>query len=331
MGIDKANDILDTHLSGDLIEKMMTHVIMEDADPESEVDQTVRNLKDEIQQMRTQCAVYGISDEPDLSAAEALRSHPLPHWIERMTISYLYTKGCWVEKDLLGWNFTWPDGEIVRSAVFRSRDLLTDGNLLSLENPRIRGLAMNLPQVIQEQPLLCVSVVGLPESVSGFWGLFEIRISSQRPAKSQMRVPQVRRDFLAVFLSEEGKLFLPTARHIWDAFQTAEPQVIDTLGDKESAVAYTRLLEVAEQAGQELYDALQQEHIVSVAREEERGMVAFASRRKAINRVGLPEVRQYRLSRCDSEEAEWRNELESARQIIPEIRALLLLRILGRD
>ena len=56
-------------------------------------------------------------------------------------------------------------------------------------------------------------------------------------------------------------------------------------------------------------------------------MVAFASRRKAIERVGLPEVRLYRLGRCDAEEAEWRHCLQSARQIVPEIRPLLLLRI----
>jgi hypothetical protein len=84
----------------------------------------------------------------------------------------------------------------------------------------------------------------------------------------------------------------------------------------------------AEQAGQELFDALQQAHLASVNREEERGMVAFTSRRKAIERVGLPEVRQYRLARCATEENEWRHELQSARQIVPEIRSLLMLRII---
>lgn len=87
------------------------------------------------------------------------------------------------------------------------------------------------------------------------------------------------------------------------------------------------MLEAAEQAGQESFDALQQEHNASIAREEERGLVAFGSRRKAIERVGLPEVRQYRLARCDAEEAEWRKELKSARQIVPDIRPLLLMRI----
>lgn len=76
------------------------------------------------------------------------------------------------------------------------------------------------------------------------------------------------------------------------------------------------------------FDVLQQAHLASVNREEERGMVAFTSRRKAIERVGLPEVRQYRLARCAAEENDWQHELQSARQIVPEIRSLLMLRII---
>jgi SNF2 family DNA or RNA helicase len=66
----------------------------------------------------------------------------------------------------------------------------------------------------------------------------------------------------------------------------------------------------------------------SVRREEERGMVAFNSRRKAIARVGLPEVRQFRLSRFDADESEWRHELQSARQTVPEIRPLLMMNVI---
>lgn len=56
--------------------------------------------------------------------------------------------------------------------------------------------------------------------------------------------------------------------------------------------------------------------------------MAFAARRRAIERVGLPEVRAYRRARCDAEETEWRNELIAVRALLPEIRPLLLLRIL---
>jgi len=330
-GIDKTGDVLDSAQAGELFEDVFASAILNPDGIETSVDHTVARLRDEIQQVREASAIYGISEEPDVQVAERLRSHPLPHWVERMTVGYLNSHGGAASRKRSWWDLNWPDGQEHRKAVFNAReaDRLTDATLLNLENSRVRGLALNLPQIAAGQPLPCVSVSGLPASISGLWGLFEIRLQAGMHQKTQLlRIPMVRRGYVSVFLSEEGKLFLPTARHIWDALQTAETQVQATLGQDESIIAHERLQEAAEQAGQELFDALQQAHLASVAREEERGIVSFASRRKAIERVGLPAVRQFRLSRCDADESEWRHELQSARQIVPEIRPLLMLRII---
>lgn len=330
-GIDKTGDVLDSAQAGEMFEDVFASAILNPDGIETSVDHTMARLRDEIQQVREASAIYGISEEPDVQAAERLRSHPLPHWVERMTVGYLNSHGGTASRKRSWWDLNWPDGQEHRKAVFNAReaDRLTDATLLNLENSRVRGLALNLPQIAAGQPLPCVSVSGLPASISGLWGLFEIRLQAGMHQKTQLlRIPLVRRGYVSVFLSEEGKLFLPTARHIWDALQTAEAQVQATLGQDESIIAHERLQKAAEQAGQELFDALQQAHLASVAREEERGVVSFASRRKAIERVGLPEVRQFRLSRCDADESEWRHELQSARQILPEIRPLLMLRII---
>lgn len=330
-GIDKTGDVLDSAQAGELFEDVFASAILNPDGIETSVDHTVTRIRDEIQQVRESSAIYGISEEPDVQAADRLRSHPLPHWVERMTVGYLNSHGGTASRKRSWWDLNWPDGQEHRKAVFNAReaDRLTDATLLNLENSRVRGLALNLPQVAAGQPLPCVTVSGLPASISGFWGLFEIRLQAGMHQKTQLlRIPMVRRGYVSVFLSEEGKLFLPTARHIWDALQTAEADVRAALGQDESITAHERLQEAAEQAGQELFDALQQTHLASVAREEERGIVSFASRRKAIERVGLPEVRLFRLSRCDADESDWRHELQSVRQIIPEIRPLLMLRII---
>ncbi|HCF0738706.1 TPA: DEAD/DEAH box helicase [Pseudomonas aeruginosa] len=330
-GIDKTGDVLDSAQAGEMFEDVFALAILNPDGIETSVDHTVARLRDEIQQVREASAIYGISEEPDVQAAERLRSHPLPHWVERMTVGYLNSHGGAASRKRSWWELNWPDGQEHRKAVFNAReaDRLADATLLNLENSRVRGLALNLPQIAAGQPLPCATVSGLPASISGLWGLFEIRLQAGMHQKTQLlRIPMVRRGYVSVFLSEEGKLFLPTARHIWDALQTAEAEVQATLGQDESITAHERLQIAAEQAGQELFDALQQAHLASVNREEERGMVAFTSRRKAIERVGLPEVRQYRLARCDAEETEWRHELQSARQIVPEIRSLLMLRII---
>lgn len=329
-GIDKTGDVLDSAQAGELFEDVFVSAILNPDGIETSVDHTMARIRDEIQQVRKSSAIYGISAEPDVQTAERLRSHPLPHWVERMTVGYLNSHSGSAVRKRSWWELTWPDGQEQHKCVFSARDAdrLTDATLLNLENNRVRGLARNLPQVVAGQPVLSVTMSGLPPSIAGLWGLFEIRLQAGIHQKTKsLRIPMVRRGYVSVFLSEEGKLFLPTARHIWDALQTEEPQVLDTLGHHESSAACERLRDAAEQAGQELFDSLRQSHSASVTREEERGMVVFGSRRKSIGRVGLPEVRQYRLARCYAEELEWRHELEFARQIVPEIRPLLLLNI----
>ena len=330
-GIDKTGDVLDSAQAGELFEDVFASAILNPDGIETSVDYTVARIRDEIQQVRESSAIYGISEEPDVQTAERLRSHPLPHWVERMTVGYLNSHGGVANRKRSWWDLKWPDGQEHRKCVFSAReaDRLSDATLLNIENSRVRGLALNLPQLVAGQPLPCVTVSGLPASISGFWGLFEIRLQAGMHQKTQLlRISNVRRGYVSVFLSEEGKLFLPTARHIWDALQTPESQVQGNLRQDESFAAHARLQEAAEQAGQGLFDALQQAHFSSVVREEERGIVSFALRRKAIERVGLPEVRQFRLSRCDTDECEWRHELQSARQIVPDIRPLLMLRII---
>jgi len=333
-GIDKTGDVLDSAQAGELFEDVFASAFLNPDGIETSVDHTMARLRDEIQQVRESSAIYGISEEPDVHVAERLRSHPLPHWVERMTVGYLNSHGGTASRKRSWWDLSWPDGQEHRKAVFsvREADCLIDGTLLNLENSRVRGLALNLPQIVAGQPLPGVRVSGLPESISGLWGLFEIRLQAGMHQRTRlMRIPMVRRGYVSVFLSEEGKLFLPTARHIWDALQTAEVDFRATLGQDESIFAYDRLQSAVEQAGQELFDALQQAHMDSVNREDERGIVAFGSRRKAIERVGLPEVRKYRMDHCDAEETAWRLELQAARQIVPEIRPLLMLRIVKGD
>lgn len=331
-GIDKTGDVLDSAQAGELFEDMFVSAILNSDGIEKSIDTTVSRVRDEIQRVHKSSTVYSISDEPDIQAAERLRSHPLPHWVERMTVSYLNSHGGSAVRKRSSWELIWPDEKVRRKCVFSSREaaLLIDTTLLNLENNRVRGLALNLPQMVTGQPLPCISLKQLPSTITGLWGLFEIRLQAGIHQKNQnLRIPMARRGYVSVFLSEEGKLFLPTARHIWDTLQTSELNVLDTLGFDESVVAFRQLQEASERAGQELFDALQQEHLASVAREEERGSVAFGAKRKAINRVGLAEVRQYRLDKCVVDEAEWRNELKFARQIIPEIRPLLLMRIIS--
>ena len=49
---------------------------------------------------------YGVLEK----LAERLRSHPLPHWVERMTVGYLNSHGGAASRERSWWDLNWSDG-----------------------------------------------------------------------------------------------------------------------------------------------------------------------------------------------------------------------------
>ena len=328
-GIDKTGDVLDSALAGELFEEVFTHAYMDPDNVEATVDQGLARLRSEVQVMRESAVLLGLSEEPDVRVAERLRTHPLPHWVERMTVGYLLSHGGSATRRRSWWDLAWPDKEMERKCVFNAREAerLTDAHLINLEDDRVRSLTANLPELVPGQALPLVQIPDLLASVRGDWGLFEIRLVTLGTETGQSRLPVVRRAYLPVFVSEEGKRFLPTARHIWDALQTTDAQVLSMVSGDEAQAIHDRLSAAAEEAGLALFESLQQEQMAAIAEEEARGEAALTARRRAIERVGLPEVRHYRLTQLAGEEADWRGELAAARQTLPGIRPLLFLQI----
>lgn len=84
-----------------------------------------------------------------------------------------------------------------------------------------------------------------------------------------------------------------------------------------------------EQAGRTRYDEMVREQSRQQQREREKMGYAFAARRRAINRIGLPAVRQYRLRQLEQEESAWQHELAQRTGIVPEANLILLLHVTG--
>jgi len=155
---------LDSAQAGELFEEVFTSAYMNPETIEDSVDYTVSRIRDEIREVRESSAIYGISEEPDAQAAERLRSHPLPHWVERMTAGHLNSHGgkSISQTFLVGaYLARWAGLSEVRFTPQENEKLkdsnnANDAKLLNLENSRIRGLA---PQSASDRwpssPTLC--------------------------------------------------------------------------------------------------------------------------------------------------------------------------------
>ena len=68
-------------------------------------------------------SVLGPSDDLDPGETQGLMAHPLPHWVERMTVNYLQSNGGEAVRRGTAWNLVWPDGEAESNVVFAIKDL----------------------------------------------------------------------------------------------------------------------------------------------------------------------------------------------------------------
>ena len=321
-GIDKTGDVLDSAQAGHMFDEMYVEAILNPEKVEDSVESVVARLQEQAREARTTSSVLGATKDLEPGEAQRLLTHPLPHWVERMTVSYLKAHGGRAERKNQSWNLTWPDGETYENVVFTGKEAerLPAARHLTLEEPKVRGLAMRLPRFAPGQSVPIVSIPGLSEEVQGVWSLWRIAIATME---------WNRRRIMPLFLADNGKVYMPTARHVWDQLLVASTQVLSTLDAAVSQAAFAKLQNAAEEQGKPIYEALVQEHRTRIARERDKANYAFAVRRKTVELIGLPQVRNYRLNLLSQEERRFQKQLDQKVPAYPEMVPLLVIRVEG--
>jgi len=68
-----------------------------------------------------------------------------------------------------------------------------------------------------------------------------------------------------------------------------------------------------------------------IAREREKADYAFAARRKIIERIGLTQVRNYRLNLLSQEERSFQEQLDQKAHALPELTTLIVIRVVSSE
>jgi len=322
-GIDKTGDVLDSAQAEELFDDLYVGAILDPDTVEAKVDSAVERIRQEARDAREGTSILGDPDAPEPDAAQRLMAHPLPHWVECMTISYLRSHGGVAERDGKAWTLTWPEGDAWPGVVFTNREAESSASarLLTLEEPRIRGLSSRLLHFVPGQPIACVAFDALSPEVTGWWALWSIAIYSHERAE---------RRILPIFLHDDGRSLPPSARHVWEQFLNAVPDVIGYVTGEEASERLDALRHFAEDAGQPLFKDLLQGHRSIIERERAKGEYSFNARKAAVERIGLPAVRIHRLNALDAERRTWQATLDARNTVLPELQPLTAVRIQPR-
>lgn len=319
-GIDKTGDVLDSAQAGKIFDDLYVEVILHPDAIDATVDKIVDQIHEQAKEAKESASVIQSSEDLDPGEAQRLMSHPLPHWVERMTTSYLRAHGGKAVNHGQTWELSWPNGENISSVVFSVKDAekIPTARHLTLEDSRIRGLLMRLPCFAPGQPIPFINLPELTSEVKGFWSLWRINIHTDE---------WNRQCVMPLFLHDDGRSLLPTARYIWEQLLTITPDIRGYLSGEDANIVYSKTSEAAKSHGKHLFEELLQKHRDRLAKEQEKGEYAFAARKRAIERIGLPAVRAYRLAQLEQEERDWKDSIKAKSQVSPEMVPLLLVRL----
>ena len=310
-GVDKLADVLDSEEGGVDFENLYVAAVLDPEEAETRAIELAERVRKQAEASQDGSKLLGSTDELDPSAARGIAHHRLPYWTERMTISYLNSRGDQggdARADDTGYRLQWPNGDVQRRAVFSRQEAEKPGTaLVSLEDAQVRRLTARFTQFAPGQPLVSVLLEGISDKVAGDWSLWRIALRARNRTSHRM---------MPLFISEEGRLLAPTARAVWDRLidldgSTHTADTAPVTGDAAMATCERARIE-AERQGKALFSELMAAHRDSQDRQRQKGRRAFEARRKTVERIGLPEVRNHRLQELEREEADWRQRFDGA-------------------
>lgn len=324
-GVDKLSDVLDSEATDIDFDRMyMTAVMAPDRVSET-VEMLAADLRAKAAATAAASSVLGAQTKHDPRAAQQVAYHQVPFWTEQMTLSYLRdhtSEGARVEPVNGGYRLTFPGGDQVGPVVFDRQATENGADLLTLEDPRIRTILSDLGPMAPSQPIPAVVLPSISNLVTGTFSLWQVVLQSQ--VQNRCRV-------LPLFLSDEGRVLIPTAWRTWEllldpntAFLSYVPNGV--VGDRAQTL-WEQVRRAAEEAAAPLYVTMRQEYEQALAREARNKAEAFEARKRAIERIGLLQVRQHRLRKLQQEYQDCQEQLAIKQTVWPRLEPLLLLRI----
>lgn len=332
-GVDKTGDVLDSAQAGQLFDELYTGAINNPDAIDEEIEKALAQLRAQAAAGKGSKELFADDTPVDIAQAEKLSRHPLPYWIERMTLGYLKDNGGLVAiNDDASWQLTWPDGDEWCSSLFDNKQAqaLPSAEYVTLDNPKICEILQSLPAWVSEQHVPAVSIASIPDSVHGFWSLWQISLDTSGMSQSKNNTQTA---YFPVYQTMEGKTFPATAKRIWEALLTHDA-VLELMninsGDSlqsDHVTVFESAKKQAEDAGLSAFEVLKNKYTDNLAQEKDKAEYGFKAREQAIERIGLSEVKEFRLNKLKQEKALWLQDYAERQKIKPELNALLVLRV----
>jgi superfamily II DNA or RNA helicase len=319
-GVDKTSDVLDSAEAAHLFDNLYVEALLHpDRIPQS-VEQVAETIKARAGEAHSKNTVLANGDALSPDEARNTLNQPLAEWVERMTENYLDAFGGKYEAELDCLQIQWPGETQKRRYALPTRTGTPPPKteLLRLDHPKVRGILSRLPRYVPGMPIPALRFSSLPSGITGLWSLWEICIVTQ---------DRQRRRMMPLFVHKDGRMLAPTARFLWEQLCLEPWRMADSPSAPLDEKAFAPTEALASEQSHDLYLEMRQRHLNQLQLEKGKAEYSFRARRKLLQSIGLPEVREFRLRQLAQEEARHAEEMKRQSQVLPQLTPLLMLNI----
>ena len=261
------------------------------------------------------------ADIDNRKAAE-IKHSPLPIWLEDMITQYAFNNNGHVSKQIDG-SLSMQWNEVKLNVSFDSVVALNNPNLehITLQHTIIQNMLNSIPEFSTDAG---IAVLQSPsgDSTKGQWSLWQISAINTLETKST---------YIAQFIAENGKVYPAYANDIWNQLVTNSKSFNYTstiptqMTDKIIVEEYKKLEDSLQNTFANLETAIR---IVLEKRFEKR-LNLYNFQKKAIERIGIENIRSAKLKRLNHEYDKWVQRFEKDTRIVPDVKRLITINING--
>jgi len=313
-GVDKTSDVLDSLQAGKMFDDVYINSIVNPNELDKNVSKLVNDIRIQVEVEKSSQSLFDSTDKLNIEQSKRIMNHPLPHWVEQMTINYLNSNGGKVAGKKGVYNISWPDGHTLEDVVFNSEasEKVPGSTHLTLEDSRIRKLIQKFSDWANRTHIPSLRLGNISKGIEGLWTLWQVGIG--RDAIKDKRI-------IPCFIHSDGRVLQPTAMKIWDIL------LIDNnfeLGDR-TEFSIDRIEGKAQDMAKSLFEDLVNANNQLVEKQKIKGEYSFSARHRVISNIGLPEVKNYRLNKLEESYKKWKCDIEKQSLVVPELKLLLAL------
>ncbi|MBR6061153.1 MAG: DEAD/DEAH box helicase family protein, partial [Spirochaetales bacterium] len=321
MGIDKTNDVLDSTLEINSVNKLYRTSLLDPSRFESESTEWLEDIKEKLAEYKVTEKQLPITKDKsiNLSETEKIKHSPIPVWLCKMCESYFSDKKIKYETTLDGLAVNLYKDEPAKYYTFDTKVSLDNPvpELLTIQSELIQKILSEAVPVNKDAaiPVIQVSPEGNASGIFMLWS-----ITAHNAYETQNKI-------IPIFISDHNQYFASYSQTLWAKLSMCELSANLRDQDCNSESIFDTMQPIAEEHLQSIYISMENDinsHSATMRINREK---AFNFQIQQAERIGIEQIKNYRVRKYKSEYDNWIVNYETDKQVIPELKCLMMLKV----